>query len=283
MKLTSIKDLQNADNETIQKYMRHVQVIPKIEAHLEDMNLAPSKRKLGVFSASEIGSRGGLSLCGKYKMGCSRMLYHRYIGDTPKEDISPRIRSIFDTGSQIHIQLQNYLHNFSKSEALSGIEFFWDEVKIEPDAPGVSDIVRELDIVSTADGIYAIKTANEQIRFGVEIKSMKAEMFKELTKAHSENIVQAHVYMGCLDLPAMTILYYNKNDSTMAEFCVLFKQEIWDAIVKKIRFVISYAIDEVPPPREIGFHCKNCKYNYLCKPPKNTKKGLQLTRQKFRL
>ncbi|MFW9801025.1 MAG: hypothetical protein ACFFFC_00110 [Candidatus Thorarchaeota archaeon] len=281
MSLKSIKDLQNADNEEVRKLMSYMQIIPKIESHLEDLNLKPSKRKLGVFSASEIGSQGGKSLCGKYTMGCSRLLYHRYIGDKPQENLNPRTRRIFDTGSKVHEQLQGYLHEVSK--ATNGQEVFCDEVEINPRTPEATEAVRELDIFTTTDGIYTIKTADSHIRFGLEIKSMKAEMFKNLNKAHSENIVQAHVYMGCLDLPAMAILYYNKNDSTMAEFCILFEQCIWDAIVKKIRYVIEFAIKETPPPRENGFHCKKCKYNYICKPPKVSAKSTRLIRKKFAL
>ena len=109
------------------------------------------------------------------------------------------------------------------------------------------------------------------------------ELFKDLNKAHDENIVQSHVYMACLDLPAMTILYYNKNDSTMAEFCVPFDQKVWDAIVKKIKFVRTYAINEEPPPREVGYHCRQCKYSYVCKPPKPERRSMKVSRNKFRL
>ena len=278
MQLRSIKDLQNADKGKIQKALAQVQVIPKIEAFLEDLNLETNKRALGVFSASDIGSRGGSSLCGQYIMGCSRMMYHRYISDEPRGNIPPRTRRIFDTGSKVHEQLQGYLHKIAA--ATNGAEVFVDEANMNASNSKMAD---ELEIESTTDGIWEIKMPALKLRFGLEIKSMKAELFKGLNKAHNETVVQSHVYMGCLDLPAMTILYYNKNDSTMAEFCIPFDQKIWDAIVKKIKFIRKHAIDEEPPPREIGYHCKQCRYHYLCKPPKPEKHSLRVARNKFRL
>lgn len=277
MRLVSVKDLQGISESDLREALSHVQIIPKIESYLEDKNLEDNGRALEVFSASDIGSRGGRSLCGHYTMGCSRMLYYRYVGLEPQHNFPPRSRRILDTGTKIHEQLQSYLRDFADyNEA----EIFIDEANMNGSN---SEVAYNLEIDSTTDGIWEVKVPDMHLRFGIEIKSINDDGFKGLNKPHGENIIQSHIYMGCLDLPVMTILYYNKNDSLMNEYCVPFDQTIWEAIVKKINFVRTHAVNEEPPPREVGFHCRQCRYSFVCKPPKRTKHSMKAARNKFRL
>lgn len=256
--------------------MGQVQVIPKIESYLDDLNMKEHDRRLGVFSASDIGTRGGHSPCGRYTMGCNRVLYYRYIGEEPKDNIDPRLRRIFDTGSKVHEQLQEYMEEIAKKSG--GLDLFVKEAKSNEKN---SIVAYDHEISSTTDGIWEVSSADGQVRFGIEIKSMKGELFKDLNKAHGENIVQSHVYMACLDLPAMTILYYNKNDSGLLEFRVPFDKEVWEAILAKLSMVRDYALKNEPPPREPGFHCRNCRYAHICKPPKVKRQSLSQIRHNF--
>lgn len=277
MKMTSIQDLRNADAAVRKEALGQVQCIPKIEAHLEDLNLEDNGRSLGVFSASDIGNKGGRSLCGDYPMGCARMMYYRYISLEPRDKIYPRLRRIFDTGHKIHDQLQGYLHKVSDG---SKTETFVDEAICNP---AVSKVADRYDIDSTTDGIWTITVPDYHLRFGLEIKSMKDELFKKLNGVESYHAVQCHVYMACLDLPYMVVLYYNKNDSSMAEFVLEFDEDLWSAITTKIDHVRVCAIDEVEPDREIGFHCKTCRYAYVCKPPRPEKRSVRMGRRRFSL
>jgi hypothetical protein len=287
MLMTKIEHLHDADAKDVRRAMSFSLVIPRIEAHLEDLNLVKNyvegktegdQRRLGVFSASDIGNKSGRSLCGKYPMGCSRLLYYRYVGEEPLEQIPPRLRRIYDTGTMVHIQLQRYLKAIA--EATDGAETFADEVKITPEN---NRVARNLDIESSTDGLWVISVQGQfDLRFGLEIKSINDAGFKKLNGPEPYHVVQDHVYMGCMDLPLMTTLYYNKNDSSMAEYPMSFTTEIWDAIVAKIHFVRKRAVDDNPPDREAGYHCRTCRYAHVCKPPKHfDRKQVQIGRRRF--
>ena len=279
MRMRTIKDLLKANKRDRAKALTQVQVIPRIETYLEDKNLEGNDRALECFSASDLGSKGGLSLCGNYPMGCARMLYYRYIGEEPREQIDPRLRRIFDTGTAVHLQLQQYLRDIA--ERTGGTEVFTDEAGFDPSTSRVAD---EYEIISTTDGIWEITIKGKMdIRFGIEIKTMKSDLFKQLSAASVENVVQSIVYMACLDLPVMSIVYYNKDDSSMAEFQVPFNEKIWKAVTDKINYVRVCAVEEKPPTREIGYHCRNCRYAWVCKPPKPERKSIRLSRKKFHL
>lgn len=277
MRMTSIQHLRDADAGDVRKILGYVQVIPKIEAYLEDLNLEEHIKRLGVFSASDLGNKTGSSLCGKYTIGCARLLYYRYVGEEPRDKIPPRLRRIFDTGHKVHEQLQGYLRTIA--EKLDA-EAFVDEAEFnEKNSP----VASSYDIESTTDGIWTITVPDLELRYGLEIKSMKDELFKKLNGPERYHVVQCMVYMACLDLPFMVALYYNKNDSSMAEFVVEFDDNIWNAIADKINYVRRCAVDEEEPEREVGFHCRTCRYKYICKPPKPEKRNIQMGRRRFTL
>jgi CRISPR/Cas system-associated exonuclease Cas4 (RecB family) len=191
-------------------------------------------------------------------MGCARMLYYRYISEEPEEALKPRSRKIFNTGTKIHEQIQEYLHEVAK---LAGASFkFADEVRFKVSNNKFAD---KYDIESTADGVVEVKTSSS-IRFGLEIKSIKSELFSKLSSPKPEHIIQSHVYMRCLDLPLMVILYYNKNDSSVLEFPIVFDYKIWKAIADKIDYVRKCAIEKKAPGKEPHFFCKECKYYHIC-------------------
>ena len=252
-----------------------MQVIPRIESYLEDLNLAKRTRKLGVFSASDLGNKTGHSLCGKYPIGCARLLYYRYVREEPQDKIPPRLRRIFDTGTQIHTQLQGYLHRVAKN---LDAEAFVDEARFGEEN---SEVAAAYEIDSTTDGIWTVSAPEIKLRYGLEIKSMKGELFSKLGAPEPYHVVQCMVYMACLDLPFTVMLYYNKNDSSMAEFVVTFNDSIWNAITRKIDLVRMKALDETPPERELGFHCKTCRYAHVCKPPKQERRSLHEGRRRF--
>jgi CRISPR/Cas system-associated exonuclease Cas4 (RecB family) len=279
MPLTTIKSLKRASEADVRKALARVQVIPRMDSYLEDMNLEPYPKRLGMFSASDIGSQGGKSLCGKYVMGCGRILYYRYCGVEPRQSIPPRLRRIFDTGTAIHEQLQGYLAKIAL--ASEGTEVFELEKTVDETN---SEMANKYDITSTTDGVWVI-VQNKKVgfRFVLEIKSMKTELFAKLNGPKSEVIVQSNIYMACLDVPFCTTVYYNKNDSTMVEYPEVFQPEVWDAVTAKINMVRECAVNEEPPPRETGYNCRECRYKHVCKPPKAQRKDIAVGRRRIRM
>lgn len=237
------------------------QLVDRIDSYLEDQNLQDDSRELYVFSASELGSSGGYSLCRKYPMGCGRMLYYRYSGEAPERRTPPRIKRIFDIGSYLHDMLQTYLENICRS---SPFLFFEREVVVSPED---SKLAAEYEIYSTMDGLFTISApGSENIVFVVEIKTISADMFKTLTSALDYNIVQLNVYMALTGIHRGVIIYINKNDGNLLDFPLAFEPKIWKAVTEKINYVRDCRDKGTIPDREVHFFCGDCKYNHICKP-----------------
>jgi CRISPR/Cas system-associated exonuclease Cas4 (RecB family) len=249
-------------------------VLPRIESFLEDLNVDPlaklniefdlgGKRRTEIFHASTIGTISGKSLCGKYTMGCARVLYYDVTGAPSEGAIDPRLRRIFDTGSAVHAQLQGYLEVIA--EQSDGEYIFEPEVDINPQSNEVADM---LNISGHTDGDNIVTTKKDKVRFLLEIKTINDAGYKKTKGPHPEHLIQGTVYQKCLDVPLIVFLYYNKNDSSMAEFVVEYDERRWQAVVDKLDMVMEHAMEERPPVRETGWHCSNCKYKGICKPPK---------------
>lgn len=249
-------------------------VITRIDSFLEDLNVEPldtltvqfdlgGHRRTGIFHSSTVGSFSGKSLCGKYSMGCARQLYYDYTGAPAEGAWDPRMRKLLDTGSAIHAQLQAYLEIIAaKSE---GTETFTPEADIDPDKNPIAD---QMDLSGHADGIYSVTLTPDKVRFGLEIKTINEAGYQKTSGPHQEHVTQGTIYQKCLNLPLMVFLYYNKNDSSVAEFVQVFDERRWAAIVEKLDMVRECAFKEAPPEQEAGWHCNNCKYKGICKPPR---------------
>ena len=254
-------------------------VIDRIDSFLEDQNITPVEvlpvkfdlgvhRRTGIFHASSVGSASGKSLCGKYNIGCARLLYYDYTGADAEGAWEPRMRRLLDTGSAIHAQLQAYLEVIAKNS--DGAQEFTPEADINPDENPIAQV---MDLSGHTDGIYSVIEPVDKVRFGIEIKTINDAGYQKTSGPHQEHITQGTIYQKCLDLPLMVFVYYNKNDSSVAEFVQVFDERRWDAIVKKLNMVRECAFREVPPDHEPGWHCSNCKYKAVCKPPRRGRGG----------
>lgn len=272
--LLSIEDVERGFPKEL---LRYASVVARIDSFLEDLNSEPATpmevafklndhRKGKIFHPSSIGSQTGKSLCGKYPMGCARFMYYDYVGEKSEGAIEPRVRRIFDTGSSVHAQLQSYLEEIARRSG--GTEEFVKEAFFSPDSNEWAD---RYDIAGSTDGIYIINEP-DQVRFGLEIKTINDAGYQKTSSPHPEHLMQGTVYQRCLDLPIMVFLYYNKNDSSLAEFVHVYDERRWEAIVKKLAFVRDCAFRQADPPdREDGWHCMSCKYKGACKPPKRSR------------
>lgn len=269
--LTKIKHL----SKTFPKRLLGVaSVITRIDSFLEDLNVEPlstlpvvtdlgGSRRTGVFHSSTVGSGSGKSLCGKYNMGCGRQMFYDYTGAPSEGSWEPRMRRLLDTGSVIHAQLQAYLEIIAANSG--GTETFTPEADIDPENNPVAQL---LDLSGHTDGIYQVTLTPDLVRFGIEIKTINDAGYQKTSGPHQEHLTQGTIYQKCLDLPIMVYLYYNKNDSSVAEFVHIFDELRWAAIVRKIDMVREHAYKDVPPEQEAGWHCSNCKYKSICRPPR---------------
>jgi hypothetical protein len=223
-------------------------------------------RGTNLLHASTIGSITGKSLCGRYTIGCGRLLYYDLVGAESEGAWEPRMRSLLDTGSAVHAQLQAYLREVSSRS--NGTEMFEPEAVIDPRNNPIADT---MDISGHTDGMYTIQIPDLSFRFGIELKTINDAGYHKTSNPHPEHITQGTIYQKCLDLPVMLFVYYNKNDSRMVEYPQVFDEALWNAIVEKLDCVRSSAFSGTPPERENGWHCTNCKYRKVCQPPKRSK------------
>jgi CRISPR/Cas system-associated exonuclease Cas4 (RecB family) len=269
--LTYIKDL---DDPASRALIRYASVADKIEAFLEDLNVDTFKipvefqlsssdsRRNNLFHASMVGSISGRSLDNKYPMGCSRQLYYSVTGAKGESSWPTRVRRILDTGTAIHALLQAYLTECA--HRTQGDQFL-DEVDINP---AENETAGKYDLSGHMDGLYICKPNDvDSIRFGLEIKTINEQGYKETSGPHPEHLIQGTIYQKCLDLPVMVYLYYNKNDSSIAEFAIPFDPLRWDAIAAKLDFVRIAALENKMPEQEVSWACRTCQYKVICKPP----------------
>lgn len=272
--MAELTKIEHLSKDYPKRMLSQVSLIARIDSFLEDLNIEPmdtmlvkcdlgGKRRTGIFHASTVGSSGGKSLCGKYSMGCARQLYYDYTGAPAEGAWEPRMRRLLDTGSVIHAQLQAYLEVIAAKSG--GTETFTPEADINPDK---NPTAQQMDLSGHTDGIYQITTTPDRIRFGIEIKTINDAGYQKTSGPHQEHITQGTIYQKCLDLPLMVFFYYNKNDSSIAEFIQVFDERRWEAIVKKLDMVRDHAFKEVMPEQEAGWHCSSCKYKAICRPPR---------------
>lgn len=114
--------------------------------------------------------------------GASSCLLAQYMlrtGVKRNNVVEPRTRRIFDNGTHVHIRLQEYL----KKEGILVLEEtpVWN---------------KDLKILGHCDGLLKISKLGLGI---LEIKSMNSNQFSALKQAKPDHIMQAQVYMYCLE------------------------------------------------------------------------------------
>ena len=171
----------------------------------------------------------------------------------------------FRIGHAVHAMLQNDWHRIA--DMTSNIDFV-DEVKI---SPSTSTVAKELDIYSSSDGIFTfLKDKKPFIRVGLEIKTTSPNVFDKLNKPYPEHIEQSIMYMACLDLPVMWLLYYNKGNSNITTpytpWLFQFDERLWNRIQMRIVKAEHNARTKQLPERDEGMQCKWCPYAYTCQP-----------------
>jgi len=210
-----------------------------------------------------------------YYRDCQRVAYYQYNGargDSP----STKSQRIFHTGHAVHAQLQAYFQSIADRTigaldtkqvlpplAIIELEMeasFWD-----PD----------LELSGHADLLgYLQDPIQGEVRFVGEIKSMKHNSFLKAQKAQKPfdyHLDQATAYCKEFEAPMAIYIYFDKDESDILVFPVLFNQKRWDELVKIL--VESRERTSVPDFRPVSFKCKDCDFNRICKPGRYTRRG----------
>lgn len=143
-------------------------------------------------------------------------LYHRYIEGDTNGQFDSRVLRIFDNGHDVHRRLQRYLTDIGILKQA--------EVPVENE---------EYEIRGHADGIIGVNSL-----IGVlEIKSMNSNQFYSAFEPKDDHLIQANVYMFCLNIPRACLLYECKDNQEMKEFYVKQEMSILNPILEKIKYI----------------------------------------------
>jgi CRISPR/Cas system-associated exonuclease Cas4 (RecB family) len=193
---------------------------------------------------------------------CLLKTYNEMTGKEGQEKIEARTMLIFDMGHAIHDMLQSYgrmgawgpeyHHEVRLSKDLQELS---ETLMIEGHADAENILV--IDDIPDSPYIYEVGLVHEY-------KSINSNGFEKLTRPKPEHKVQAMVYAAALNRPIVVYLYFNKNDSNIADFPVAFEPELWTVIEGKARLLKSHFESKTPPPASTGFHCNQCPYVYGC-------------------
>jgi hypothetical protein len=214
--------------------------------------------------------------------------------DVPKRpNVAKFWKQRFKVGAAIHRMLQTDFHKMAGrsrlgkmmrtvtnlAEDIDCLFEFEDEV---PVSPAHQEIAAYYKLYSHADGIFTFKdrtTGETVLRIGLEAKTMSPGEYEKLTKPKEEHVRQAHIYMGCLDLPLMWFLYMNKgnqnNTASQAPYLQTFQPSIWAELVDRMQVIHAFAERNELPERTETVVCDFCPWSYTCQPKNKTSSASQ--------
>jgi hypothetical protein len=202
---------------------------------------------------------------------CLLKVYKEMVGEPSQERHEARQLLVFDLGSHIHHMFQGYGDAgawgpiYKKEAVVSGdFQQLADELMIEGSAD--ADNILTIDDIPNSPYIYEVGLIHEY-------KSINTNGFEKLTRPKPEHKMQAMLYSASLNRPVVVYLYLNKNDSNLLDFPVEFDVNLWASIETKARRLVDHFNRGVPPPADVGFHCKDCGYAFGCEAYKQQAKN----------
>ena len=217
---------------------------------------------------------------------CIRQPVYSLSGVARKPQVAKFWKQRFKMGQRIHSMLQDDFHDMAKrsmyDQALQHAQRcaqdmdcdleFQDEVRISPEHQPIAAYYK---IYSSSDGVFIFRdrqTKEMVLRVGLEIKSASPDDYAALKAPKFEHMRQAHLYMGCLDLPLLWFLYVNKgnqnNTKSEAPYLVVYQPAIWAEIEQRFQEIHNCVNQGVLPPRTETVICEFCAWAYTCKPGK---------------
>ena len=192
---------------------------------------------------------------------CLLKIYNEMTGVEAQQKIDAKLQLIFDLGHAVHDMLQSY----GKQGAWGPV--YDDEVRLSKE---LQDLSEELMLEGHADAenIMTIDHPDSPVIYEVglvhEYKTINTNGFEKLTRPKPEHKMQAMIYSAALNRPVVVYLYFNKNDSSLADFPVAFELDLWVNIEGKIRLLKHHFDTKTPPPAATGYHCQQCAYMHSC-------------------
>ena len=150
---------------------------------------------------------------------CDRFLYLHYQGLLPGQEISSKLRRIFDHGNSTQSRYENYFNQ---------LEFF-----VSREIPAVID---GPPIHGRADILLKIPEYGDYI---VEVKTINDRGFGELRNAKEEHRIQLQIYLNILDIEKGGILYEDKNNQEIKIFGQRRDLVLWKGIIDRCNRIMK--------------------------------------------
>ena len=191
---------------------------------------------------------------------CLLKIYYETIGVEPEMVHEARDLLIFDIGTAGHDMIQNM-----------GLAGAWGpsyqvEVPIEH-----TPLAQELMIVGHADAenILVVDdipgTAIFEVGIVHEYKTINDNGFQGLKgRPKAQHKMQATIYSACLNRPIVVYLYFNKNNSNIEDFPIVFEPHVWEKMRQKAQAVRDAVVAQTPPPGNVSYECSNCGFQKVC-------------------
>lgn len=281
-----------AKNLNMSNYMpgRPPTVMQLVKPYLVQKALSNSRR-YNIFHPSAWGS-------------CLRKVAYQFYNEQDRflqrsaDDVDTRLELVFDNGHKTHFRWQEYLTNagvmrgywrcaqcgvvYGKDEKMGiksplqadsswkcqcghqSLEYEETTVQSEPqyNFKGHVDAIVDLRDTPWAQN-------NEYDVFVVDFKTIKDDMFSELTQAKYEHVVQTNIYMWILGLKLAVVLYENKDNQTVKEMLVPRDDALIEGIKKEALWMVDVLRHGKLPARPSGFSrsgfpCRFCEFRDLC-------------------
>ena len=168
---------------------------------------------------------------------CDRYLYASFNGLLPWEDLDPRVKRIFDTGSSLEDRMDKY---FTKMNILIA-----REQPLKLSSPPIS---------GRLDFLVVHPTKGEAV---LELKSINEKGFNDLKSSPKhDHFIQLQIYLNLLNKDYGIVLYENKNDQKLKAFKVERDVKVWETLLERCQSIMN--MTELPTTCTGDTWCK-CK------------------------
>lgn len=182
---------------------------------------------------------------------CTRKIVRLILNQVKETPVEPKQQRTFDMGNAVHKRyLESYIPAIGCAVMVDGEPFI--EHRIED---------RDLWLRGAPDAVIINK--QDGLPYIFELKSIKQELFLELSTPSEEYIDQVHLYMYMLKIPRSIVFYENKNNQDIMEFHIDMDEKRMANILRKIREIQDYVIN-FDATKKLPAKCKS-KYCVGCK------------------
>lgn len=212
-------------------------VIDVIDKVLLAENRKDRGRRRGVFHPSELGN-----------VSCDRALAYELLrAPKAREEISPRLRRIFNNGTYLEYRLDNYFKRYGQMDL-----FFTYKQDVPVEIP-------EFYVSGEADALFC------QMVVG-EFKSINKNGFTGLSKPKPAHRMQINTYMWGLGFKNGVVLYECKDNQSLKAFDVRLNAPMRDATALRCRSILdTVRRGDLPAQITAERECRVCAFYGVCK------------------